>query len=197
MVLTGAFVPVSALIAHMPIGVHQWDITVQRFNRYLFVCRPNLHNCEYSLTTSQLEYTSWIIWGIIILLLKAIILLQYIRIFSPNKIHNLNYWASHILLWINILFYVSFTFLQMFSCNPREAIWDKTITPHKCLDVFAINVASAATCLVSDLAVFILPQRVVLRLRTSARKKYGICCLFAIGILCVESHPNLSTETSR
>lgn len=136
-----------------------------------------------NIKSSKLEYTSWIIWGIVVVLLKVIILLQYIRIFSPGGVRNLSFWASHILLWINVLFYISFTFLQMFSCTPREAWWNKTITPHKCLDVFAINIASATICLVSDLAIFLLPQRAVLKLRTSTRKKLGILGLFAIGIL--------------
>jgi hypothetical protein len=97
-------------------------------------------------------------------------------------VRDCTFWASHAVLWGNVVYYLAFTFLQMFSCSPREAWWDKTITPHKCLDIFAINVSGAVFCLLSDLIIFFLPQQVILRLNISKRKKIGICFLFAIGI---------------
>lgn len=135
------------------------------------------------LTHTKLQYTELIIWGIVSLLLKVIILLQYLQLFTPAGVRDFTFWASHVLLWANVSYYVAFTFLQMFSCSPRQAWWDKTIMPHKCLDIFAINVSGAVICLFSDLTILLLPQRVVLKLNISRRKKIGVCFLFAIGVL--------------
>jgi hypothetical protein len=36
-VLVGAYTPVGALLVNAPMGVHQWNITLRGFGRYLFV----------------------------------------------------------------------------------------------------------------------------------------------------------------
>lgn len=36
-VYAGAFIPVGTLLVRAPMGVHQWDITLRGFGRYLFV----------------------------------------------------------------------------------------------------------------------------------------------------------------
>ncbi|KAK7937185.1 uncharacterized protein PG986_014053 [Apiospora aurea] len=119
---TGAFEPVGVLLARAPMGVHQWDITFRQFGRYLF-----------------LQYTLLVIWGILILLLKITILAQYLRVFVPHGTRNFTFWAAQVLLYTNGVYYVAFTFIQIFSCSPRETWWDKTIVEGHCIDIFAIN----------------------------------------------------------
>ncbi|KAK7908916.1 hypothetical protein PG985_014794 [Apiospora marii] len=170
-VYTGAFQPVGVLLARAPMGVHQRDITFRQFGRYLF-----------------LQYTLLVIWGILVLLLKITILLQYLRVFVPHGSRNFTFWASHVLLYTNIVYYVAFTFLQIFSCSPREKWWDKTIMEGHCIDIFAVNVSGAVVCLVSDLAILCIPQGVVTKLNLPRSKIVGLCALFAIGVFaCVTS----------
>ncbi|KAH8730008.1 hypothetical protein GQ44DRAFT_673671 [Phaeosphaeriaceae sp. PMI808] len=165
LIYTGAFIPVGVLLARAPMGVHQWNITLRKFSKYLFY-----------------QYVEFIIWGILILLLKVAILLQYLRLFVPDGLRGLAFWASHIVLWLNVAYYIAFTFIFMFVCQPRALFWDKTITNGKCLDIFGINVISAVICVVSDLAILILPQRMIWQLQLPKKKKIGLCILFAIGI---------------
>ncbi|KAF2449083.1 hypothetical protein P171DRAFT_516866 [Karstenula rhodostoma CBS 690.94] len=164
-VYTGAFMPVGFLLARAPMGVHQWNITLRQFARYLF-----------------LPYVEFIIWGIIILLLKIGIILQYLRIFTPSGIRGFTFWALHVVLWANVAYYVAFTFIFLFVCNPRALFWDKTITHGKCLDIFEINVISAVICVVSDLTILLLPLSRISQLNVSSRKKVGLIFLFAIGM---------------
>ncbi|GAW24965.1 hypothetical protein ANO14919_145620 [Xylariales sp. No.14919] len=171
LVYVGAFEPTGTLLARAPMGVHQWDITLGQFATHLFF-----------------QYCTLIIWGIIILLIKITILFQYIRVFVPGKTRNFTFWASHILIYLNAVYYIAFVFLQMFSCSPREKFWDKTIPEGHCLDIFAINVSGAVVCLASDIAILLLPQRVVFRLNLSRSKKMGLGFIFTIGIFaCVTS----------
>lgn len=168
---TGAFQPVGSLLARAPMGVHQWDITLRRFARYLF-----------------LQYTLLVVWGILILLLKTTILLQYLRVFVPAGTRNITFWATQIVLYTNIAYYVAFTFIQIFSCYPRAKFWDKTIMEGHCIDIFAVNVSGAVVCLVSDLAILLIPQGVVTKLNLPKSKIIGLCALFTIGIFaCVTS----------
>lgn len=51
------------------------------------------------------------------------------------------------------------------------------------MDFFLINVSGAVVCLLSDILILLLPQRVVFKLHLPLKKKLGLCALFAIGIL--------------
>ncbi len=38
LVYNGAFCVVAILICRLPVGVHQWDVTVEKYMRHVFVC---------------------------------------------------------------------------------------------------------------------------------------------------------------
>lgn len=48
-----------------------------------------------------------------------------------------------------------------------------------------MNVSGAVVCLVSDLAILLIPQRIVAKLNLPKSKIIGLCALFTIGILYV------------
>ncbi|OTB15834.1 hypothetical protein K445DRAFT_300598 [Daldinia sp. EC12] len=137
---------------------------------------------DYVLVLTWLQYCEMVIWVIAMLLVKITILLQYLRIFTTPGVRDFTFWASHALLYLNIAYYIAFTFIQMFPCNPRQMFWDKTITDGHCMDIFAANVSGAVVCLVSDLAILVLPQRILFKLNVRTSRKIGLCVLFAIGI---------------
>jgi hypothetical protein len=133
-----------------------------------------------------------IIWGIAVLLIKVTILLQYVRVFVPEGTRNFTFWASYGLLYTNIAYYVAFTFLEMFCCTPRAKFWDKTITDGYCIDVYALNLSGAVVCHISDLAILLLPHRVVFNLHLPLSKRLGLGALFTVGILSVLHLPLLT-----
>lgn len=119
-----------------------------------------------------------------IMFVKLAILKDWLRIFVPAGQRNAMYWSIHILIWSNIIYYVSGTFLEIFRCWPLEKIWNPLYQGGHCpIDIAANNFASTLINLASDLAIFLLPQWVIWRLHTSLRKRMGVSVLFAIGIL--------------
>lgn len=116
------------------------------------------------------------------MLLKTAILLEWVRIFVPLGWKNSFWWACHIILIVNIIAYVIFTFVEIFGCTPRQKMWRPTL-PGKCLDINNINIASAIVNLVSDLIILVLPQKVIWGLKLSPRKKMGVAAVFAMGVL--------------
>jgi hypothetical protein len=124
------------------------------------------------------------VYGIVIMLLKAGILLHWTHIFVPTGFRNAFWWTCHITLWINVLFYTICTFIEIFGCSPRQKLW-KPWVQGKCLDMPKVIIASAFVNFFSDIVILLLPQMVIWKLHMSSAKKAGTAALFAVGILYV------------
>lgn len=162
----GGFIYFSYQILLMPgLYVHQWNVQLKHLSTILY----NVN-------------TNYILYGIIIMLLKAAILLEWIHLFVPLGIHNAFWWTCHITLWSNVMFYIACTIVENFSCTPRAKIWDKLIDGH-CVNNPALIVSSGIINLVSDVVIFALPQKMIWGLTMSYKKKIGIGLLFATGAL--------------
>ena len=119
-----------------------------------------------------------------VFLAKTAILLQYLQMLAPFRTVNpLMYIGARAIILVTLVYYIISTFITIFACTPRERIWNPLVTEGHCLDN---NTAVLFTCLfniVSDIVILILPARSVWRLRIPRRKKVGIVCLFATGLL--------------
>lgn len=125
------------------------------------------------------------IHGAVLMTLKAAILLDIARTFSPRGQRNLFFWTCHLLLWVNVVFYSICMFLELFGCQPREKFWNKLLPGGYCINIHAVTVASGAVNVLSDLVILVLPQKAIWRLHLSWRKKVGISAIFAVAILLV------------
>ncbi|KAI1138714.1 hypothetical protein F5Y05DRAFT_382099 [Hypoxylon sp. FL0543] len=124
-----------------------------------------------------------ICYGLAVMFLKLAILYDWLRIFIPTRQRNAMFWTLQFLIWCNVIYYVSGTFLEIFRCTPRQKIWDPLFVGGVCpIDIAANNFASALINLVSDLAVLAVPQWVIWRLQMSTARKIGVSLLFVIGI---------------
>ncbi|KAH8667557.1 hypothetical protein BGZ60DRAFT_377124 [Tricladium varicosporioides] len=154
----------------------------------LYVC---LYDPSFPLflTTTQWSNLVQILYGPCILAVKLSILLQYLRIFVPSRQSNKSMFiALSITFTAHLLFYTVDTFFQIFSCNPREKAWDRTIIHGRCFDLPATFVASGAVNVVSDFVLLVLPIYSVWCLKISTRQKVAISGVFATGLLvCVAS----------
>lgn len=119
------------------------------------------------------------------MLIKTAILLDLLRLFSPRGQRSWFFWACHILIWVNVLFYTIGIFFVIFGCHPREKLWNKLLPGGHCVNVSALTVASGAINLPSDVCILLLPQTAIRRLNLSTRKKIGISAIFAVAILSV------------
>lgn len=145
--------------------VHQWNITLR-----------SAQNVQKTLQIAATCYT------ITLALVKAAILLQWIRIFAPRATRGAFFWTCHAILWTNLLFYLSTTVAGNLICVPFQRIWDKTV-PGVCYNGRTLNMTIGAFNLASDICILLLPQRVIWRLNMSFRKKLGIALTFAVGLL--------------
>ena len=92
------------------------------------------------------------------------------------------YYAIHLLIWSNGLFYLADTIVEILQCVPRTKIWDPFVKGH-CIDVNTAFVATAAVNVISDISILILPLFCVWRLQIPIRRKMGISTMFAAGVL--------------
>ena len=122
----------------------------------------------------------------IICLTKVSILLQLMRIFVPDR-RSHDYLVVQILIWLNVSFFTACFFLEIFSCIPREALWDPSVTG-KCVNLPLSFIITAVINIVSDLSMLALPLVWVWRLQMVSTWKLRISAVFATGILYV-IHP--------
>jgi hypothetical protein len=124
-----------------------------------------------------------IIYGIIMLLVKLSILLQFRHFFVPTRKGNcLMWWTLNIFIALNTAFYIAHTGIFVFGCWPRERFWNPLVPGH-CVELDGIILASASINVVSDFAILLLPIYRVWKLKASRKQKAGLTAVFTVGAL--------------
>jgi hypothetical protein len=116
------------------------------------------------------------------MLVKVAVLLQWLRVFVPRGVRNAFFWILHVTIWIHVGFYGALTLVEIWSCNPREKIWNPWI-PGTCISIAAVGGTSSIVNVVSDIIILILPHRVIWKLEMPKHRKKAISLLFTCGIL--------------
>ncbi|KAI1205342.1 uncharacterized protein F4807DRAFT_464819 [Annulohypoxylon truncatum] len=144
--------------------VHQWEMRGRDMAGYL-----------------QIVFMGMNFWVVTMMLVKSSILIEWIRLFAPMDTRTLFHRSCKFLLAFNILFYVSILVALNLTCFPYRRIWDKTV-PGSCIDIKIINLVATVINFTLDIAVLLLPQRMIWNLKLSTVKKVGISAVFAVGI---------------
>ncbi|CAJ2513924.1 Uu.00g020430.m01.CDS01 [Anthostomella pinea] len=80
---------------------------------------------------------------------------------------------------------------SVFQCLPVRAAWDHlNIQPYEkhCIDIGAYYLANAAINIITDILVYTLPVRLVMRLQVPRRQKIGLAVMLCLGLLaCISS----------
>ncbi|KAI0549280.1 hypothetical protein F4679DRAFT_547407 [Xylaria curta] len=148
--------------------VHQWNITLRDYSNYQYFF--HIVSCLYA---------------VILLTTKAAILLEWVSIFAPRNRSKFSL-VCHILLGINIAFYLALLILANTVCTPWEHNWNPLIEGH-CINGKLPLTVSAALNSASDIIIFILPQAVIWKLNMTRKQKLGCSVIFAIGFVAVVS----------
>jgi hypothetical protein len=77
---------------------------------------------------------------------------------------------------------IIFLGLVIFQCHPLQFIWNRQLKG-TCLDLTAIGYAGAASNIIEDIGLFIMPIPVLLKLQLGVRKRLGLFVLFSLGSL--------------
>lgn len=116
-------------------------------------------------------------------LVKTSISLEWLRIFVPPGTRNLTYWACHMIIWVNIIFYALMIILVCASCTPFEYAWNKLIDGTCHIDTAWTGMGSAILNFITDVFIFAVPQNVIWKLQMTPQRKVGLAAIFSIGVL--------------
>lgn len=133
--------------------------------------------------SSQVANITEIYYNPLILVTKLSILLQYIRIFTPSH-DGKTYWIIHVIIWLNVLFYLSSTLVEILGCLPRDKIWNSAVSGY-CVNLPAVLTSGAVINIVSDFSILILPIGKVWQLQMTLKRKLKVSAVFAAGLLWV------------
>lgn len=147
------------------LGAHQWNIRVVDYVEYL-----------------RLFHEGTLLFCATMLLLRLSIIMQVLRHFVPMGTRNFTFWASHMLIYTNAIFWLSITLLEVFSCRPRKKLWEFYITG-ECIDRHAYLIAAGVMNLISDILLMFLPQRIIWSLSLSTKQKMELSPLFLMGTM--------------
>ena len=174
------------------IGVHQWNVSVTNAIEISRVCIPSLVRPRNAMNGCRAN-SSWlvqianiveILYAITIFIAKLSILLQYLRILVPSRNGNpVAFYAIHLVIGANFIYYTICTFIQIFACTPREFIWNPFIKGGHCLQTNANGLSSCAINIVSDFSILLLPLGIIWKLQMPIKRKFGLSAVFALGLL--------------
>ncbi|KAF2972674.1 hypothetical protein GQX73_g954 [Xylaria multiplex] len=125
-----------------------------------------------------------ILYEAVMLAIKPMILLEWIRIFASAGPRTAFNWTCYALATINILLYLGSILTDSVSCHPREYWWDRTIEGH-CADTRKLPIVTGVLNAVIDLFILLLPQGIIWRLNMSPRKRLGVSFVFLAGTISV------------
>jgi hypothetical protein len=112
---------------------------------------------------------------------KAAIVLSWLRIFNPMKLSRTFLWTCHIVLWLNVLYYISSLVVVNTRCIPIAKKWDPTIVGGHCISDKATYLGHPIFNLVSDIVILILPQKIIWRLQIPKTKRLAVSSMFGVG----------------
>lgn len=119
------------------------------------------------------------------MLAKAAILIEWVRIFVPRGTKNAFFYLSWGLVSFNTVFYAVAIIVSVASCIPTNKIWQPWVDG-TCFDRRAADIATAWFNLMVDIFILVLPQNIIWKLQMSRARKLSASVVFSIGILYVQ-----------
>lgn len=75
--------------------------------------------------------------------------------------------------------------VMVFPCVPVAKSWDYTITGGRCVNRTMTLMAAALVNIVGELALLLVPMPILMKLQMPRMQKFGLFCMFAVGMLYV------------
>ncbi|KAJ5670924.1 hypothetical protein N7507_000051 [Penicillium longicatenatum] len=109
---------------------------------------------------------------------KVGLIILYHRIVNKQVIYV---WTLHIISAVVGGYSIAIVFALIFACNPISRSWDSSITEGYCINRNGLYIATAATNIVTDIALILVPIPLVMGLQMPRRQKLGLLILFVVG----------------
>lgn len=124
-----------------------------------------------------------IVYGPTLFFIKSTILVQYLRVFVPNRKMNMGMFiAIYATIGILFMFYLIHTAFNIFICRPREKFWN-VFAEGSCYDINASMKAIALFNVISDVCILVLPIPSIWKLQTAFKKKIRILVGLGAGVM--------------
>ena len=120
-------------------------------------------------------------YGPMVLLTKASLLLLYTGIFVPQR-KSKTWWTINIFLGFIFLYYVAITITKTFACRPRSKIWTPK-EPGTCINNSVLLVVSGAMNLATDVFIFLLPIYKIWQLKLHLKRQIALSAMFTLALL--------------
>ena len=116
--------------------------------------------------------------------IKLSILLQYLRIFVPNRMGKMATFISiHALIWGCLAAYSVYFILALTQCQPREKIWNPFIPQGHCINTRAAYLSNGILNAATDFAILVLPMPSLWKLQMPIARKISATIVFSAGSL--------------
>ncbi|KAI0886604.1 uncharacterized protein GGS22DRAFT_199003 [Annulohypoxylon maeteangense] len=145
--------------------VKQWNVREGDFETFI-----------YSYVVIIIEYC------VALALFKVAIILEWVYLFIPRATRNTFYWICCGMIGANCSLYLATILCTDYACTPREKIWRRYL-PGTCIDVNMFNVIITSIHLVFDIAMLLVPHRIIWKLSLSAKQRVGVSAVFSVGIM--------------
>ncbi|KAI1634520.1 hypothetical protein F4809DRAFT_618075 [Biscogniauxia mediterranea] len=126
------------------------------------------------LVVAEILYVFNLVWT------KISILLMFYRIFRFSYIKR----AAYVIGTFVVLWVICITFLFIFICVPVEKLWYPDLPGH-CIDQVGTWIANAASTILSDMAILLLPIPRIWQLQLRTTDKLALSCAFGLGFFVV------------
>jgi fatty-acid desaturase len=129
----------------------------------------------------QIFYYTELLYLASVALTKISILLFYLRIFPQKSLRKIIYFT----IGLCIAYMIAFVLATALQCIPVRIAWEHWDGEHhgKCIDLNADAWCSAASNIILDLIVILLPMRVLKDLKMNRWRKFGVMLMFLGGLL--------------
>lgn len=162
-------------------GIHQWNVPIEQVKIFAQASPYSPWKDQHILSKLQAVNAKEIANGPVIYVTKLSILLQFLRIFVPQK-RGAAYYFIHITIWLNLFYYLAATLVSICTCIPRRKIWEPW-TPGRCLDISKVVCVSSIINVISDVMILMIPLLCISSLQMPLKRKIGISIVFATAIL--------------
>lgn len=125
-----------------------------------------------------------VFYSFVLPLVKVAILIEWCRVFVPpgTRFQSPFWWCCMAIIFVQITANIGIVIALNLQCTPHETIWDFRV-PGKCFDLYPLQIASASIHLVSDVAIFLVPQRIIWNLNMTWQKRLGVSVIFGLGLM--------------
>lgn len=113
---------------------------------------------------------------------KTALLLMYYRIFHLPYFKKAA-WIVGAFVWAWV---VTITFIFVFICVPVQKLWYPQLPGH-CINQVGTWIANAASTILTDLVILLMPLPQIWGLQLRKTEKIGLTLAFCLGFLCVDS----------